>query len=142
MSRSIKSLFIFLTLCLVSCEKSDKMGFVDIKTGKTDYSINTKIGVTFSNYLGCKANYAICNNSGPLPTEILIYKNGNWVDSTYYTICTAIGPSGYFGVINMAEIKHDTLILVNYTTGKFKLRYPFVVNKDTLHFDSNEFNVN
>jgi len=72
------------------------------------------------------------------PAIVLKNENGAWIENEYDVACTQMGPMGYFGILDIAGTKHDTISLFN-EMGKFKLRYRFLVDNDTLDFDSNEF---
>lgn len=65
-------------------------------------------------------------------------ENGLWIENEYAVACSHMEPMGYFGILDIAVTKHDTISLFN-EIGKFKLRYRFVADNDTLDFDSNEF---
>lgn len=69
------------------------------------------------------------------------YNNCNWIKSYYPLVCTAMGPAGFYGTLNISETKYDTITLFN-ETGKFKLRFRFIIDNDSLDFDSNEFTIN
>jgi hypothetical protein len=142
MKRLIQILVFSLTIFLIGCEKeSNDSKIIVVETGKSEYIVNSKIDVTIKNNLDKQANHFICDNTDLSPWKILKYENGTWVGKEYSFACTQMGPMGYFGVLDISESKHDTISLFN-EIGKFRLRYRFVVNKDTLDFDSNEFQLN
>jgi hypothetical protein len=142
MKKYVPILVFAFTVFMTGCEKeSDSSKIIIVETGKSEYIVNSKIDVTIKNNLDKQANHFICDNTDLSPCEILKYENGAWVEKEYSVACTAMGPMGYFGVLDVSESKHDTISLFN-EIGKFRLRYRFVVNKDTLDFDSNEFQLN
>jgi hypothetical protein len=131
-----------LTIFVIGCEKESKDSLnIKVTTGKNEYVVNSKIDVTLKNDLNKKAYYFICDNVNLSPTKILKNENGVWIDAGYDIFCITMGPMGYFGILDKDETKHDTISLFN-EIGKFKLRYRFVVDNDTLDFDSNEFLLN
>lgn len=136
----IISVLSIVLIVFVSCgkEKTKDSQKIIIKTGKNEYVVNTKIDVAITNNLNNQAKHFKCDNSDLSPSKILKNKNGKWIENDYAINCTQMGPMGYFGVLDISETKHDTLSLFN-EIGKFKLRYRFVVDNDTLDFDSNEF---
>lgn len=142
----MKSLIQIITLSLMilffSCEKEshDSKEKIRIVTGKNEYVVNSKIDVTLKNDLSKQAAHFKCDNVDLCPTKIVKNENGVWIENEYAVLCTHMGPMGYYGVLNIAETKYDTISLFN-ETGKFKLRYRFVVDNDTLDFDSNEFSL-
>jgi hypothetical protein len=140
MKRLIQIISLSLTIFVFSCEKESKNSTEKIKivTGKNGYVVNSKIDVSITNYIDKQATHFKCDNVDLCPSKILKNENGVWIESEYAVACTQMGPMGYFGVLNIAETKHDTISLLN-EIGKFKLRYRFVVDNDTLDFDSNEF---
>ena len=140
MKRLIQIITFSLTIFVFSCEKENKDSTETIKitTGKNEYVVNSKIDVTLKNDLTKQASHFKCDNVDLCPSKILKNENGAWIENEYAVVCTQMGPMGYFGSLDIAEIKHDTISLFN-EVGKFKLRYRFVVDNDTLDFDSNEF---
>lgn len=140
MKRLIQIITLALMIFVFSCKKEsiDSTENIKIVTGKNEYVVNSKIDVTLKNDLSKQAYHFKCDNVDLCPTKILKNENGEWIESEYAVACTQMGPMGYFGVLNMAETKHDTISLFN-EIGEFKLRYRFVVDNDTLDFDSNEF---
>lgn len=143
MGKLIKLLIVFSVLIYSRCEKINNVesNEIKIKTGKTSYIINDKIDLILINNTNSQAKYFICDNSDLDPTWILKYDNGNWIDSYYPLVCTAWGPAGFYGTLNVSEIKLDTITLFN-EIGKFKLRFRFVIGNDSIDFDSNEFIIN
>lgn len=139
MKKLIQIMTFSLSIITVGCEKEDKDSLnIKIVTGKNEYVVNSKIDVTIKNDLNKQAKYFKCDNVDISPAIILKNENGKWIENDNSIICTQMGSMGYFGVLDIAETKHDTLLLFNQI-GKFKLRYRFVVDNDTLDFDSNEF---
>jgi len=139
MKRLIKIMLCLLTVFVISCEKESKDSIsIKIETGKNEYVVNSEIDVTIKNDLNKLASHFKCDNVDLCPAKILKNENGIWIENEYPVVCTQMGPMGYFGVLDLAETKHDTISLFN-ETGKFILRYRFVVDSDTLDFDSNEF---
>ncbi|MFC0878928.1 hypothetical protein ACE01N_20205 [Saccharicrinis sp. FJH2] len=130
---------IILTMFAIGCEKErhDSLN-IKILTGKNEYVVNSKIDVTLKNDLYKQAAHFKCDNVDLCPAIILKNENGLWIENEYAVVCTQMGPMGYLGILDIAETKHDTILLFN-EVGKFKLRYKFVVDNDTLDFDSNEF---
>jgi hypothetical protein len=137
--------FILIILALSSgffgCKKSNDSLEIVVKTGKNQYVVNDKIDVSVTNHLTKQANYFICDNVGLSPSKFLKYNNGKWTEYYYPAICTAMGPAGFYGVLNASYTKFDTLTLPS-EIGQFKLRYTFIVNNDTLNYDSNEILIN
>ena len=128
-----------LTIFVIGCEKESKDSLtIKIETGKNEYVVNSKITVTLKNNLNKQAAHFRCDNVDICPAIILKNVNGLWTENEYSVACTQMGPMGYFGTLDIAETKQDTISLFN-EIGKFKLRYRFVVDNDTLDFDSNEF---
>ena len=139
MKRLIQIITLFLMIFVFSCEKeSNDSANIKIVTGKNEYVVNSRIDVTLKNDLNKKANYFKCDNVDLCPAKILKNENGIWIENEYAVVCTQMGLMGYFGILDIAETKHDNISLFN-EVGKFKLRYRFVVDNDTLDFDSNEF---
>ena len=135
----IHSILFSFTIIFIGCEEVSKDPInIKIETGKNEYVVNTVIDVTLTNNSNKQAQHFKCDNSDLGPFKMLKYENGIWIENYYAILCTAMGPMGYFGVLDISETKHDTLSLYN-ETGKFKLRYRFIVDNDTLDFDSNEF---
>ncbi|HRX30643.1 MAG: hypothetical protein H6537_06925 [Bacteroidales bacterium] len=127
------------SLLALACEKeTQKSPNIEITTEKSEYAINSKIAVTIRNNLDKQAYYFKCDNVDICPSEILAHENGTWTEIDNPIACTQTGPMGYWGVLTVAETKHDTILLPN-ETGKFKLRYKLIVENDTFNFDSNEF---
>lgn len=140
MHMKIQIITLSLTIFVFSCEKesNDSTETIKISTGKNEYVVNSKIDVTLKNDLNKQAAHFKCDNVDLCPSKILKNENGVWFENEYTVVCTQMGPMGYFGILSIAEIKHDTISLFN-EVGKFKLRYRFVADNDTLEFDSNEF---
>ncbi len=140
----MKSLVQIITLSLMifafSCEKesNDSTEKIKILTGKNEYVVNSKVDVTLKNGLSKQASHFKCDNVDICPSIILKKEDDKWIENEYAVLCTQMGPMGYFGILNIAETKHDTISLFN-EIGRFKLRYRFVIDNDTLDFDSNEF---
>jgi hypothetical protein len=132
------SFFIFLA---IECKKEDKdIKTVQVTVGKKEYIVNSKIDIIIKNDLNKPLYYLKCDNADLLPEIILEYENNQWNEIKNLPVCTQMGPMGYFGVIKEGETRKDTVILFN-KIGKFKFRYIFIVDNDTLDFDSNEFKV-
>jgi hypothetical protein len=139
MNRLIRISLFSLTIFMVACEKENtNKTDIMITTGNTEYVVNSMIDVTVKNDLKKQAAYFKCDNVDLCPAIILKNENGLWIENEYPVVCTQMGPMGYFGIIEIAETKYDTLSLFN-ETGLFKLKYRFVVESDTLDFESNEF---
>ncbi len=130
----------FLALLVLSCEKenNDSLKNIEVLTGNDEYVVNSRIDVTLTNSLDEQAAHLSCDNADLWPEKILKYEDGAWVEYDYAVICTQVGSIGYSGVLEPGEVKNDTISMEN-ETGNFKLRYQFVVDNDTLEFDSNEF---
>lgn len=139
MKRLIQIITLSLMIFVFSCEKDNNDSEnIKIITGKKEYVVNSKIDVNLKNDLNKQAYHFKCDNVDLCPAKILKNENGVWTENEYSGACTQMGPMGYFGKLDIAETKHDTISLFN-EIGKFKLRYRFVVDNDTLDFDSNEF---
>lgn len=134
----VLSLFFF-----TNCEKTETVesDTIKIRTGKANYLVNSEIDLTLINNTSSAAKHFICDNSNLAPTWIVEYDNNSWNEIEFPLLCTAMGPAGFYGILDVSEIKHDTVTLSINETGKFKLRYRFVIGNDTLDFDSNEFTV-
>ncbi len=130
-----------ITFGFLGCKKSNDSLFIDIKTGKNQYVVNDKIDIKLTNHLTKQANYFICDNVGLRPSKFLKYNNGIWIEYDNPAVCTAMGPAGFYGILNASETRLDTIILPS-ETGYFKLRYAFVVDNVTLNYDSNEILIN
>ena len=131
----ISSLIFFLT----GCEKENiKPLSINIETGKSEYIGSSLIDVTIKNNLNQQASHFKCDNDDLCPSKILKNENDTWVEYGYPVACTQMGTAEYFGILKIAETKHDTLSLTD-EFGQFKLRYRFIVANDTLDFDSNAF---
>lgn len=140
MKKFNKIIFLPIFLLIVSCESENDSQIITIQTGKSEYIYQSEVDVTITNNSTKDVNYFKCDNSDLSPSQILRYDNGKWTAEDFYVICTAMGPSGYFGIIDGLGSKQDTIPL-DMRLGKMKYRYKFVIENDTLTIDSNEFNV-
>lgn len=140
MNRLIQIITLSLTIFLFNCEKESKeiTERIEITTGKNEYVVNSKIDLTIKNELNKQAFYFKCVNVEVCPSKILKNVDGVWIEKEYSVVCTQMGSMGDVGVLDIGETIHDTILLFN-EIGRFKLRYRFVVDNDTLDFDSNEF---
>ena len=135
MKKLIQIVCCTLVIFAFGCEKeNENQTIIKITTEKTEYVVNSKIDVTIKNDLEKQAAYFKCDNVDLRPVKILKNENGVWIENEYLVNCTQMGPVGYFGVLDNAETKHDTITFFN-EIGKFKLRYRFVVDNDTIDFD-------
>lgn len=124
-------LIIALIILIIGCEKESKdIATISIKTGKNEYLVNSKIDITIKNNSNKQAQYIKCSDNN-IQSEIHKYYNDTW-NSYYYFLCTNQG------ILDISEIKHDTIVFLD-ETGKFKLRYSFIVNNEALTVYSNEF---
>ena len=139
MKRFIQIMVFPFAILLTGCEKEGKdLITIMIETSKKEYFVNSKILVTIKNDLNKQATHFKCDNVDLVPTKILKKENGRWIENEYPVVCTQMGPMGYFGLLNIAETKHDSITLLN-SIGRFKLRYRFLIDNDYMDFDSNEF---
>ena len=142
MKKVIQIVCCSLVLFAFGCQKDEEnQSGIEIRTSKTNYVVNAKIPVTIESHLKIQAAYFTCDNIDLRAEKILKEENGAWVENQNLVNCTQMGPMGYFGILNQSETKKDSITLWN-EVGKFKLRYRFVVDADTVDFDSNEFTVN
>ena len=141
MKNFIRLTFLSFILLMVSCDSDINKLDIVIKTGEIYYMEFSEVDVTITNNSSRDLYYFKCDNVDLSPSQILRYDNGKWIAVDYNVVCTDMGPSGYFGVLKGLGLKQDTVPLDRYL-GKIKLRYKFMIDKDTLTIDSNEFNVN
>jgi hypothetical protein len=92
---------------------NDSTEKIKIETGKNEYVVNSKIDVTIKNDLSKQAAHFKCDNVDLCPSKIVKNENGVWIENEYAVFCTHMGPMGYFGVLNIAETKYDTISLFN-----------------------------
>jgi hypothetical protein len=126
-------------IMLTGCEKeSDDNSVVIIRTDKSEYVVNSKMGISLKNNSEMILKHFKCDNYAIRPLKLIEKVDGNWVAEDFQTVCTQMGPVGYNGTLNVNETKNDTVNLLN-TVGTYKLRYRFITETDTFDIDSNEF---
>jgi len=139
MKRFIQIMVFPFAILLAGCEKEGKdLITIRIETSKKEYFVNSTILVTITNDLNKQVTHFKCDNYDLVPTKILKKENGIWIENEYEVICTQMWPMGYFGALNTAEAKHNSITLFN-SIGIFKLRYRFLIDNVYMDFDSNEF---
>lgn len=138
MKNSLKLAGLPLFLLLLSCETENETSTLTVNTGKGEYTYLSYVDVTLTNQSDKDAAYFTCDNVDLTPSQILHYDNGEWVVEEIPVLCTGMGPAGYFGTIEADGNKKDTVVM-DMPIGRVKLRYQFVIDNDTLNFDSNEF---
>lgn len=114
---------------------------ITIRTDQSDYKTNSDIAFEFTKKIKKEAFFFVCDNNQSLhPSKVLKYDSGKWIESVAFRICTAMWPSGYFGKIDRKSTQFRAWYKFT-EKGKFKLRYRFIIDRDTLDFDSNEVTI-
>jgi len=111
-----------------------------IRTNKNQYFTNETINVSVTNKLDLPVNYFKCDNVDLSPVQVLQFSNGGWIEKEIPYLCTAMGPSGYFGVLNVKQAKNNSVSLPNMN-GLIKLQFKFRLGEYYITYYSNEFTI-
>ncbi len=124
----------------LSCEKTTTNTIeseIVISTDEKIYSSNEKIAFEVLNKTENAWTHFICDNVNIAPDKIVKFHTGTWLEFDYFVICTAMGPAGYFGILEPMDMINDSLMIEEI--GRYKLRFKFIAESDTLFYYSNEF---
>ncbi len=110
-----------------------------IRTGQINYKTDYPIDIKVTNLLDNEAAYQTCGKQDLLPSLVLMFDSGRWIEAEVSDLCPQDDPVCYCGTLKSSAEADRKIILPS--PGLYKLRYSFEVKSALVHFFSNEFEV-